>query len=246
MVGWILLNLFFIFRPKNPVFIGSILVPYKKYYYFSTTIFIFLAHLWHIQITFNIFMMVATHQIFIIIISAALVPFCTEELNVEKSKYNTVRSLRLPNRLIIVYREVQTLQRVVMAVLGMLLVPLQTLITQLVMFVSFLMSKHRNKMGTTTQMVMVSWAIISMCTWILVLEVSGYIHKYGEEVLKSWKYHVWKTPFERRLMNKFRKSCKPIMVHYERAYTVKRITVLKYVRGIIKGVFRTLLTLGKR
>ncbi len=191
-------------------------------------------------------MMIAVLQIFFIICSGALVPFCTKELNVEKPKYNTVPSLRTPKRLTKVYREVQVGVRILMNVFGLLLVPAQTLITQLAIFVSFLMSEHRNKMGTTTQMVMVSWAILSVCTWVLILEVAGYVHKYGEEVLKSWKYHVWKTKFERRLMSKFRKSCKPIMIHYERAYTIKRITVLKYVRGIIKGVFRTLLTLGKR
>ncbi len=46
-------------------------------------------------------------------------------------------------------------------------------------------------------------------------------------------------------MDKFRKSCKPVMIRYERTYIIRRITVLRYSRGLLKGIFRTVLILRK-
>lgn len=72
------------------------------------------------------------------------------------------------------------------------------------------------------------------------------MHLQGERVLMSWKLNQWKNKEETRFMSKFSKSCKPIMIHCGKAYIVRRLTVLKYIRGLMKGIFRTMLTLGKQ
>lgn len=55
----------------------------------------------------------------------------------------------------------------------------------------------------------------------------------------------WKRSADRKYMSKFRKSCKPIYLGFPGFMTITHKSVLKYMQGIVRGVFRMLLALKK-
>lgn len=244
----LLLNLFYFFFPTTPVFIGKYFLLYlsdPKWHLIKISI-LAICYSYHFILNFILYMNLAAFQIHWILWGGTVVPFVLQELNTGNKYYKTIPSLRSPEKLILAYRQVQVLFTNIVPIYGRLLVPAQTLITQLVIFASFLLCKHKNKMDDTMKMVLISWAFLSTITWLGVLQLGGHLHKNGKQLLKSWKFHKWANREETRIMNKFRKSCKPLMMHHGGTYIIKRITVLKFIRGLIKGIFRTLLTLGKR
>ncbi len=204
----LLMNLFFVMFSKFPVFVGSLAVIYFRDFTYLSMIIRIIAHILHLLVTFHIFMALVFIQLFILLFVGSAVPFWQKELNVKRLRHRTVAELRTPIYLSNLYREVQLVNKVFISVLGYVLVPTQTLITQLVLFVCYRMSKHRNKLGATVEMVMVSW--------VSVLELGGYLILNGENVLKSWKYQNWELGYNKKLMSKFRKSCKPIMINFKK------------------------------
>lgn len=203
-------------------------------------------HIHHSVFTFTLYMNLVVLQAFCIVCGGTIVRFIICELNLQRKNYKSVASVRLPEKLILVHRSAQVfLQAYVLPVLGYLLVPAQAMITHMVMFACFLLTKHGDKVSQTMKSVVISWALLAAITWIAILELCGFIHSGGVGLLKSWKYHRWSCRKDKKLMSRFRKSCKPIMIHYGRTYGIRRITVLKFVRGLSKGIFRTLLTLGQ-
>lgn len=58
----------------------------------------------------------------------------------------------------------------------------------------------------------------------------------------SWKRHTWESKPKARYMRKFRKACRPLLIRYQETFVVKRITPFVYVKGVIRGIFRAVLT----
>jgi hypothetical protein len=74
-----------------------------------------------------------------------------------------------------------------------------------------------------------------------ILEASGMFHNQAIQLLESWKYGKWSTKREKLLMDKFRKSCKPLGCRSGGVYCIKRLTGLKFVHGIVVATLRMLL-----
>lgn len=81
--------------------------------------------------------------------------------------------------------------------------------------------------------------------WGIMLAVCGKIKLRHKHTVKSWKYFKCDSKLESKYLSKFRKATKPICVGEPGVFEIKRLTVLKFFRGIIKGTFRALLTIGK-
>lgn len=93
---------------------------------------------------------------------------------------------------------------------------------------------------------LLTWTGTTIVVWSLVLEIFGRLDKEGRKVLKSWKFIPNLDKFERKLLSKFGKGCRPVIFGLEGLLTIKRDTVIKYYATLIKRTFRALLTLGKR
>lgn len=241
----ILRTLIYILNPEAPSFIGSVVIRHVEEPGIMSFIFTIFCHIWHFVIGFNLAMNLTFVQISLIINSSTIIPFGIFEFNLQRKSFKTVAIIRTPQKMSLIFREIQILVQQYNQVFGCILVPMQTLLTQFVMFTTYLFSKYADKIDTSLKATMVIWTTIATLTWIVSLEVGGIISMYGEKVLLSWKYHKWENRQEKRYMSKFRKSCKPLMVQYGRTFVIRRITVLKYIRGLLKGVLRTLLTVGK-
>ena len=93
------------------------------------------------------------------------------------------------------------------------------------------------------QFMLASLTISLQVIWSLTLELCGRFHNDSKQTLGSWKLMNFSSGLERRLMMKYKRSCKPLVVGKEGVYTIKRLSVLKFIRGNIKATFRALLTL---
>lgn len=178
-----------------------------------------------------------------------VVPFVLFEFRVGRKpgKYFAVPNLRKPPTLQIAWRTVQVLQLNINNMLGVFLVPTHTFFGDFCVLSTYILFKHHKMMATSTKVMLVIWAGLSSFFWCLVLLMGGYIHMFGIKVLTSWKYYKWSeiTAREKRILSRFGKSCVPLSIAYGKTFVIRRLTVLKFIRGLVKGIFRTLLTIGK-
>ena len=123
------------------------------------------------------------------------------------------------------------------------LIPDQTIVTKLLTVSVYTIVRHGKEMSEIYLALFTIWGFIPVLRIVGVLVVGGLLEKYGVKVLESWKYHDWGNKRDKKLMGKFRKSCKPLTLHYQKIYTVKRLTVLKFLRGLTRAIMRVLLAL---
>lgn len=179
----------------------------------------------------------------VIIYGVLVVPFLAKELCLDRKEYKCLAVIRQPPKLIQMYRASQLLQLNALDVYQYPIIVSQALVMDLTMFACVMIIGFGNQMALSSKMMLLSWAFITCSVWTGVLMMGGYMHWNGGKVLKSWKYNQWSSKADKRLMSKFRKSCKPLMFHCGKYYAIRRLSVLKFLRGISKGIFKSLLAL---
>ncbi|CAL8146787.1 unnamed protein product [Orchesella dallaii] len=161
----------------------------------------------------------------------------------QQSKYESVNTLRTFQKLPLQYRCLQLLHSAYLNVGACLIVPLQALGTNHILFCNFTLITKWENMKDFNKFMLITWSVVGMVFIAGLLDCAGKLCSIGEKTLVSWKFHDWGSPWRNKHMAKFRKSCKPIRVHYGNSYTIRKVTVLKFLRGIVRGTFRSLLTL---
>jgi hypothetical protein len=174
--------------------------------------------------------------------SIIIVPLVFTEFVAGQKSYKTLEALRTIKHLPWEYRMVEILQRNINDVLGLCLIPLQAVISQIALFCNFTLITRWGQIDAATKGILSVWTIGVLVLWITLLEGAGRFHLKGKELIRSWKYWDWPRK-DMKLMGKFRKSCRPLGVRAGRYCCIKRISVLKFVRGIVQGTFRALLAL---
>ncbi len=171
-------------------------------------------------------------------------PFILREFRIDHPPYKSISSLRTPQILMLAYRTAQIMHGKGILVIGFFILPTHTIIYKMIVFTSYMIVKHGQEMDNISIAVLVGWAISAATFWVVILVIGGTLHLQGNNLLMSWKYHTkWPDKFQRNLMNKFRKSCKPFELNYGRSYVIKRLTVLKFIRSLSRGIFKALLAL---
>ncbi|OXA40355.1 hypothetical protein Fcan01_25079 [Folsomia candida] len=79
--------------------------------------------------------------------------------------------------------------------------------------------------------------------WAFTLEVSGSFHSYSTKILKSWEVVPGNT-VKRKYFKKFILSIKPIGIGVEGVMIFKKLTSIKFLRAIMTGTVRSVLTMG--
>ncbi|CAL8125332.1 unnamed protein product [Orchesella dallaii] len=223
--------------PHLPIFLGYILEeapPIVKipFAYVIPCIFVWI-------IFFNCFVAVCPMYAY----GLHILPFLFKELRMGRTNYETPSEVRQPQNLIVAYRSLQLFQQLVNNLVGKFIVPTQAIVTKLIVLSSYMAIKHGDKMEKASFFLIITWAGLAALFWSLMLMIGGHLHVHGKRVLDSWKYHRWGRPFDTKLMSKFRKSCRPIMVSFGNTYRIRRLSGLKFIRGLSRGILRALLTL---
>lgn len=88
------------------------------------------------------------------------------------------------------------------------------------------------------------WSVIVQLAWAANLQVTGMFNSYSEKILKSWKKIKFRNRMEEKFFTKFIKSMKPLAIGVEGMMTFKSTSALIFLRAVITGTLRALLTLG--
>ncbi len=231
----------FVVFPELPILMSSV-IPSGRFYTTS---------LQALCLMYNIYMIIILHwTIFIAYVYVLLihvffvVPFVSKEFTLNRKSYKSSWFLRNPTNLRLELRAVQILQFIFNKAVGVFLYPLQILCTVSFIFSTFTIIKQRNDLSMEVFAMTVIWSVATSVPWALFLIIGGYLHSNAGKISSSWKcYKVWRTSSERREMNKFQLSCKPITFNYGTFYVIRRVSVLIYVRVLTRGLVRALLTL---
>lgn len=233
--------LYFLFYPMSPCLIGSVF-PQTTFLPFR----LFMLYLFPQYLTFSMLSTALITLTGLMIYGLIAVPFMVKELRMDKKTYISKCQLRTPSNLILVYRSSQILQTQMLNIVEYIIVPSQAIVTNVILFSSVMLIKQGYRMSMASKGMLGSWGIICTIGWTVVLMIWGYMHWYGKKLLDSWKYHQWPTKRDRALMSKFRKSCKPLRMQFGRTYVIRRLSVLKFLRSISRGIFRALLTFDSK
>jgi hypothetical protein len=171
-----------------------------------------------------------------------LLPLVYTELVKGRRSYTTSSSLRLAKNITLEYRKIEVLHLNANETFGWLVIPEEAFVADSIMFCIYALMTIGKALDGATAAVLIIFAGGLMFIMFTVLEASGMFHNQATELLESWKYGNWSTKRERLLMDKFRKSCKPLGVRSGSVYCIKRLTGLKFVQGIIVGTLRILLS----
>jgi len=250
-----LLSIFlFVLGKIGPFFVvlHFILFPQEGIYFYSSfptflqnnyTIFVYACHYVHFALyAWNVlFFMLLLFFLYVV----PSVPLILKELRPNKANYVTFNHLRTLKYLLPTYRSLEVLHLNVNSIVGLAFIPEQTLVTQLALFSICTMISRWNELDVITTMLLFTWTAGFLVIWSTALEAAGLLHMEGRRLLLSWKHWNWNA-HDKKVMSKFRKSCRPIGLRVGSYHIIKRTSVLSFLRGIVRGTFRALLTIHKK
>jgi hypothetical protein len=139
------------------------------------------------------------------------------------------------------------LHKGVLGAIGFVFVPLHFIAGQCVVFCQYSLIKQWNTLDSASKGMLGITGAGLLLFWVGVLETAGRFHKLSRSSVESWKKEgkMSGSKYERKVIGRFCKSCKPLNVGLEGTFVIKRLSALKFLRAVIKGTFRALVTLNK-
>lgn len=234
--------LHFLLFPNSVIYVTSLLpVEYqsKFYIFLPFSMFYFKAYGCAIWNGIMHFYCVSTYSFYI-------TPFVSQDLRIgRKGTYRTRDDLRSPKTLSRVYRALQVIHVISTQTYGIILVPAQGIIGQIILLCVYTLATHGGNFlasgNYTVLLMLLGIAVILFVFWSLVLQFGGFFFMASRRTLKSWKKlnFIWERN-ELKDLSKFRKSCKPLRIEYPGYYKIGNLSMLKFWQGILKGIFRAL------
>ncbi|OXA48133.1 hypothetical protein Fcan01_16921 [Folsomia candida] len=153
-----------------------------------------------------------------------------------------------PEHLVHVYRSLQFAMKEVRLVFGKYLPIIQTVMGQLAISTGYVLIAEGTKVNLAKRMTFLLCVPSAVLSWAALTTCTAKIQKSAKKCLTSWRVHGahWESSWDRKYMAKFRKSCKPLYFGWDGLMVVTHKSVLKFIQGSIRGLFRTLLTLKKK
>ncbi|OXA49426.1 hypothetical protein Fcan01_16041 [Folsomia candida] len=182
-----------------------------------------------------------------------LLPLLKEELrcaNVKpggkraKRKYQCAHDLACPENVAVTFRGLQLITKQLSFACGPFMPMVQALFGQISISAGYIVIVEWDRLDTYNRVMIPTLAVMIAVSWAAFLTFAGKIHKSSVTCVRSWKHgeELWSRS-DAKYMGKFRKSCKPLFFGYPGIMTITQKTVAKFVQGIVRGVFRTVLAL---
>jgi hypothetical protein len=157
------------------------------------------------------------------------------------TEYRTSNRMRRFENFSTEYRTLELLHKQAMSIFGVMIIPEQNLVGQFVLYSNYTLIKYWNELDFTIKCVITMMDLTVLCFWFIILEVCGRFYMEAAKSLKSWKLLPVRNRMEAKYLSKFRKASRPLVIGFGEVFKIKRLTVLKFLRGIVKGTFRALL-----
>jgi len=172
-------------------------------------------------------------------------PIICNELRINKPPYRTVRHLREPPTLTTFYRSVEILTKEYNHIYRPVFVTVHIIITQFILVIIFGLILAWNEIDNIIKSNLIAVAVMTVILWAGILQFGGWLVNNSIETFYSWKFISYLHP-KRKFLSKFRKSCRPLGIRVDENYgqvLVKKKSVLKFIKSIIKGTLNGLLAL---
>ncbi|OXA48610.1 hypothetical protein Fcan01_16415 [Folsomia candida] len=155
-----------------------------------------------------------------------------------------------PADIALVYRALQLIMKEISLVFGNYLPAIQSVFGQLAVTSGYTVIGGSGKGGETfTSVLIIVCVPFAVLSWAVMLSCAANLDIKSRECIQSWKRGGIEAGWSRdevRYMAKFRKSCKPIDFNCQGMMRITKKTVIKFVQGIVRGIFRMLLALKKK
>jgi hypothetical protein len=158
-------------------------------------------------------------------------------------EYRTSHKMRRVENFPTEYRTLELLHKRGIAFYGLIIIPAQTLFGQFILYSNYTLIRHWNELGIVMKYLILFIDLTVIFFWNVTLEACGRFHMDATKAQKSWKLLPVRNNKEAKYLSKFRKSSRPLAIGAGEIFKIKRLTVLKFLRGIVKGTFRALLTI---
>ncbi len=235
----VIFGLVLIHNPRSLIFLGS-LVPDEYYSYYT---FGLVTILYSLNYMIRIDLCLLTCLYFIITYLYCVTIFLTRELRLGAMQYRTIEKLRKPEDLRIVYRSFQVLNENVSCFMGQFFYILHGACIVYPVFDIALLIHCWNTLSPLTKGVLFFGIPSTVGLWTFFLQMCKYLFIRGNKILVSWKHNNWKDKHEKRLMKRFIKSCRLILLKHENYIVFGRMTQFIYIQSIMRWTFKVLLML---
>lgn len=233
----VFLLIFLLVKIRGPLSVAQ-LIP-TKYFYWPIAVFIFLTHGYIITV---LMMNLAICGSIILVYLFYVSLFVKKELEMGRAKYKSNDSLRSISNMMHVYRSFQVLQTCAMSFMGIFLVMCNAVFMMCALYANFILIRHWHSLQPMTKATFGLGSPVLIGFWGFILDLGRVFSDGSRKVLLSWKTYNWGNATDAKLMSKFRKSCKPIRVSYGSQFVVGKTSVLRFLKGVVRGTLRALLT----
>ncbi len=97
----------------------------------------------------------------------------------------------------------------------------------------FVLFRYWNALSTLGKGPVVLGFPLTFGFWTFVLQLGKYLFVRSNNGLVSWSRKTWNSRLENKIMGKFRKSCRPVVLCWGKALVLARITQFNYIKGIM-------------
>ncbi|XP_035707804.1 uncharacterized protein LOC118435610 [Folsomia candida] len=242
-------------QPYLPFFLPSLLPPAEddKMWDFAIT------HNYWVKISyaaFNTFYSIAVGQLFLVaavfpsLYTLTILPLVKNEFRLNhgnsKYKWNTYKVLRSVTYLPKEYNNVQLMHKQINRSITYVVMVMHWEFLQIILSLNFILLKNWNSLDIFSKIQLVIMSVMCMMAWTCGLEIIGRFHQMSITTLRSWENLMFRRVEEKKYFKKYAKTCQPLVVGLRGVFTIKRLTVLKFTRAVVKGTFKAVLTIGRR
>lgn len=187
-----------------------------------------------------------TYATLYFIANCLVLPFIVGEFQIGKNRkfYLACSSIRKPPLIQVEWRAALILIINLNNTFGLVLVPVQGTILQVIICCTVILSRNFHDMHRSTKLIYIGWSILCGGVWSSALLLFGYLHYYTSKILESWQLHTWAelSIKEKKCLLKFRK---PLAIAYKTLFIIQRLTVLKFMKKLLTRILRALLKFKK-
>lgn len=171
-----------------------------------------------------------------------LILFVTTELRVGQTNYKTSHDLRQrPEHLFQTYRAFQILHRNFLNLFGQYVLVANVLFMISLIYLFFVLIRYWSQISVYARAPMLLGTFLCLAVWTSIIILSIMLETKGKKVLHSWNGSYCAGNNEKKIMQKFKKSCKPLIVCHGTQFVIRKNSILVFYRGVTKGTFRALL-----
>jgi hypothetical protein len=171
----------------------------------------------------------------------------SKSLNTPGTEFEILSELKSSGFDSVSIRSFQLLHKSVFGAIGFALIPLHFICGQFVVFCQYSLITGWSGLDSVSKGMLGINGTALLMFWVGVLETAGRFHKLSRSSIKRWKKEgkMSESKYERKFIGRFCKSCKPLSMGLEGTFVIKRLSAMKFLRAVIKGTFRAVVTLSK-